>query len=180
MTQWHLKSKKKPSGGKHNTVNRADKKRYQRGGLAAHTTIAAKAETEQVTTKGGKQNLVALKATHALVTDPKTHKTVKAQLLSVVENPADNQFARRNIITKGAILRVKLGEHEKYVKVTSRPGQDAHVNTMLLEHYKTAKETKAESAAGTKTAKTKASKAPPKRITPHSPSFSALNRGHLI
>jgi small subunit ribosomal protein S8e len=46
-----------------------------------------------------------------------------------VENPANPHYVRRNIITKGAVIKTELGN----AKVTSRPGQDGVVNAALIE-----------------------------------------------
>ena len=55
-------------------------------------------------------------------------KTKKAKILSVVEshNP---QYARQNIITRGAILNTEVGK----VRVTNRVGQDGVVNGILVK-----------------------------------------------
>jgi small subunit ribosomal protein S8e len=47
----------------------------------------------------------------------------------VAENPSNPNYARRNIITRGAILETSEGR----VRVTSRPGQDGQVNGVLVE-----------------------------------------------
>ena len=47
----------------------------------------------------------------------------------VVENPANPNYARRNIITKGAVIETSAGE----ARVTSRPGQSGQVNAVLLD-----------------------------------------------
>lgn len=59
--------------------------------------------------------------------DLKTGKTVKTQILSVIKNRASADYDRRRIITKGAIIKTKLGN----AKVTSRPGQTSVVNAVL-------------------------------------------------
>ena len=61
--------------------------------------------------------------------DSKTGKSSKVKIKSVVENPADMHFVRRNIITKGAIIETEKGK----AKVTSRPSQDGIVNAVLIE-----------------------------------------------
>ncbi len=71
----------------------------------------------------------AVKTTNiAYVVDPKTHKTTKTEILSVIDNPANLNYIRRNIITKGAVLNTALG----HAHVTSRPGQTGVVNAILL------------------------------------------------
>ena len=56
-------------------------------------------------------------------------ETVEATIEDVVENPANPNYVRRNIVTKGAIIETSEGR----AKVTSRPGQDGQVNAVLIE-----------------------------------------------
>lgn len=82
-----------------------------------------------VRTKGGNQK-IALLATDAInVTDPKSGKTQRAELKTVVENPANIHYVRRNILTKGAVVETSAGK----ARVTSRPGQHGALSAVLLE-----------------------------------------------
>jgi small subunit ribosomal protein S8e len=54
---------------------------------------------------------------------------IATEITNVVENPADPNYARRNIITRGALIETSEGT----AKVTSRPGQDGQVNAVLVE-----------------------------------------------
>lgn len=75
----------------------------------------------------------AVKTTNiAYVVDPKTHKATKTEIITVVDNPANLNYIRRNIITKGAVLNTPLG----HARVTSRPGQTGVVNAVLLTKEK--------------------------------------------
>jgi len=65
---------------------------------------------------------------YANILDPKTGKAQKVKILNVKDNSANRNFARMNIITKGAIIVTEIGE----AKVTSRPGQEGFVNAVLL------------------------------------------------
>ena len=56
-------------------------------------------------------------------------ETVTTEIENVVENAANPNYVRRNIITKGAIIATSEGE----ARVTSRPGQTGQVNAVLLE-----------------------------------------------
>ena len=60
--------------------------------------------------------------------NPKTKKSQKAELKTVVESPANRNFVRRNIITKGSVVETSLGK----VKITSRPGQEGTLNGVLV------------------------------------------------
>ena len=50
---------------------------------------------------------------------------------AVEENKANRLYTRRNIITKGAIINVKINGKEQTAKVTSRPGQSGVVQAVL-------------------------------------------------
>ena len=70
-----------------------------------------------------------MEATSVKVNDPKTGKTTRSKISSVLENDSDPNFFRRNIITKGAIAQTEAGK----VRITSRPGMDGVVSGVLLE-----------------------------------------------
>lgn len=61
------------------------------------------------------------------VVDPATKTAKKAKIETVVDNPANRNFVRRNILTKGSIVQTDLGK----VRITSRPGQDNVLNGVL-------------------------------------------------
>ncbi len=124
MTQWQLRSDRKKTGGllkKHRK-----KKKFQRGRdfVPAHIGEYKK---RKLRTKGGSTKLMTLSSNIANVIVK--GKSQKAKILSVVENKADSQFVRRNIITKGAIIQTDLGK----ARVTSRPGQHGVVNAVMIE-----------------------------------------------
>ncbi len=61
-----------------------------------------------------------------LVLDSKVKKT---KIIRVLENPTNNDYQRRGVITKGAIIETEDGK----CKVVSRPGQDGVVNGILVK-----------------------------------------------
>ncbi len=61
-----------------------------------------------------------------LVLDSKVKKT---KIIRVLENPTNNDYQRRGVITKGAVLETEDGK----CKVVSRPGQDGVVNGILVK-----------------------------------------------
>ncbi len=124
MTKWLLKSKRKITGGLRHRHGKKVRRQRGRDFLPARVG-AAKVKNMRVT--GGNMKRVAFGADTANVSvDGKYQKT---KILSVAGNPADSQFVRRNIITKGATIETELGK----AKVTSRPGQDGTVNAVLLK-----------------------------------------------
>ena len=77
---------------------------------------------------GDNKKIRLLRCNVATVSDPKTGKSQKALIESVVENKANLHYTRRNIITKGAVIKTEIGS----AIVTNRPGQDGVVNAILL------------------------------------------------
>jgi len=56
-------------------------------------------------------------------------KYVKATIEGVVENIANRNFIRQNIITKGAVVETNKGK----ARITSRPGQVGTLNGILVK-----------------------------------------------
>ena len=56
-------------------------------------------------------------------------KVKKAKIIKVLENATNNDYKRRGIITKGAILETAEGK----CRVVSKPGQLGIVNAILLK-----------------------------------------------
>jgi len=77
---------------------------------------------------GGNIKVRLMGATHVNVSDPSTVKTEKVEILRVIENPANVDYNRRGVITKGTIIETPLGK----ARVTSRPGQNGLVNAILI------------------------------------------------
>lgn len=77
--------------------------------------------------RGGNLKVRILSDKQVCVTDAKTGKTQKTEILRVVRNPANIDYNRRGVITKGALLETPLG----LAQVTSRPGQDGILNAVL-------------------------------------------------
>ena len=57
----------------------------------------------------------------------KTGKTVKSKILRVKKSPANRDYERRGVITKGSLLETEAGE----ALVTSRPTDAGVVNAVL-------------------------------------------------
>lgn len=56
-------------------------------------------------------------------------KVKKTKILKVLENATNNDYKRRGIITKGAILETQEGK----CRVVSKPGQNGIVNAILVK-----------------------------------------------
>ena len=119
------KSIRKYTGGR--LIRSRGKKKYELGGEQADTHLG---ETIRKTVKtlGGQKKVRLLRAQTAVVTDPstKTSKTVKIE--TVTGNPANIHYVRRNIVTKGSIIKTEIGS----ARVTNRPGQEGSINAVLI------------------------------------------------
>ena len=56
-------------------------------------------------------------------------KIKRSKIIRVLENATNNDYQRRGIITKGAILETENGK----CKVVSRPGQDGIITATLVK-----------------------------------------------
>ncbi|MCA9495447.1 MAG: 30S ribosomal protein S8e [Nanoarchaeota archaeon] len=109
-----LKSKRKVSGKKY--ISFRKKRLGDLGGVSTLTQIGS-SRTKIKRVKGGNIKKSLLSNEFVCVNDGK--KTTKLNILGVENNPANVNYTRRNIITKGAIVKTEKGD----VRITSRPGQ---------------------------------------------------------
>jgi len=130
MPQWHGNMhKRKKSGGKKHLLR--GKRAFEMGSDPAETIVGE----PRVTKKRGRGNNIKLRAlsvNSVNVTDPATGKIQKTEIRSVVKNPANVDYQRRGVITKGAVLETPLGQ----AIVTSRPGQHGIINAVLIQGSK--------------------------------------------
>ena len=77
----------------------------------------------------GKNTKTALKAIDLVNLASGDAKVKKTKILKVLENATNNDYQRRGIITKGAILEIQEGK----CRVVSRPGQTGTVNAVLIK-----------------------------------------------
>ncbi|MXX21169.1 MAG: 30S ribosomal protein S8e [Cenarchaeum sp. SB0665_bin_23] len=54
---------------------------------------------------------------------------IKSKILKVLANPTNNDYQRRGVITRGAVLETEEGT----CRVVSRPGQDGVVNAVFIK-----------------------------------------------
>lgn len=77
----------------------------------------------------GNNKKTALKTVDFVNLADSDSKVKKTKILKVLENPTNNDYQRRGVITKGAILETEQGK----CKVVSRPGQNGIVNAVLIK-----------------------------------------------
>ena len=125
MALWQGKSTRSKTGRR---IRNSRGKRKSEIGRETHLTTIGKPSHKLVRTKGDNRKTRIKTTNVAYVQDPKTKKTTKTEILTVVENKANIHYVRRNILNKGAIIDTKMGKAE----VTSRPGQSGTINAVLI------------------------------------------------
>src|SRR3989338_8726682 len=125
MARSQHRSKRKATGGRYHFQR--TKKKSELAGYAAGTKLSNEKSLRTERVLGGNIKYKLLDATEINVADKKG-KSTKTPILNVVQNPANANLVRRNIITKGCVVETKLGR----VRVTSRPGQEGVVNGVLV------------------------------------------------
>ncbi|MDP8022965.1 MAG: 30S ribosomal protein S8e [Conexivisphaerales archaeon] len=77
--------------------------------------------------RGGNIVTYVVRTDKVNVATPEGTKNVK--ILSVVSNPANRDYERRGVITKGAIVATELGK----VRITSKPSKNGALSGVLLK-----------------------------------------------
>jgi small subunit ribosomal protein S8e len=117
-------STRKRTGGRLKHFSK--KKRHQLGREPAET-IVDEPRLQFIDSRGNDEKLRALSTNVAQLSAD--GETTEVEIQDVVENPANVNYVRRNIITKGAIIQTSEGK----ARVTSRPGQVGQVNAVSIE-----------------------------------------------
>lgn len=118
--------KRKITGGRR--IAYRVRRSFERDGFPVETTVG-RADILKRRTRGGRIKLQLGKAEFANIIDPSVGKAVKSRVIRVLSNPANRDYERRGIITRGAVIETEMGK----AKVVSRPSQDGAVNAILLK-----------------------------------------------
>ncbi|SEV82035.1 30S ribosomal protein S8e [Natrinema salifodinae] len=118
------RSTRKRTGGRLKNVRK--RRKDELGRLPTETQVG-EPRYRTVDVRGNDTKTRALATNVASVN--KGGETVSAEIEDVVENDANPNYVRRNIITKGAVIETSEGR----ARVTSRPGQTGQVNAALLD-----------------------------------------------
>ena len=124
MALSQLRSLRKKTGGRYRSIR---KKVKNKGNLPTLTTIG-NLRKSIIRERGGRLKKRLLTTNIANVYDPKEKKHYMCKIETVVNSPSNPNFVRRNIITKGSIIKTDKGN----AKVTSRPGQEGTCNAILI------------------------------------------------
>lgn len=123
---WQGESIRKVTGGRRRPAQ--GKRRFEVG-LAPADTHLGENKTKIIRTTGGNTKVRAMRADYANVTKLSSGETKKVKIETVEENGANPNYVRRNLLTRGAIIKTEIGS----ARIMSRPGQSGIINAVLLE-----------------------------------------------
>ena len=105
------------------------KKKSELGADPRNPKLADSGEEErkQLRKVGGSKKTALVKALYANISVK--GKTKKVKITMVLDNPANKDFRRENILSLGGVVETEMGK----ARITSRPSQDGVVNAVLLE-----------------------------------------------
>ena len=118
------RSTRKRTGGRRRPYR--NKKKYELGRLPTETQVG-EVDLRVIGSRGNTRKVRALSTDAVNVSTG--DGTVPATIEGVQKNPANPNYVRRNIITKGALIDTSEGT----ARVTSRPGQTGQVNAVLVD-----------------------------------------------
>ncbi|MCP3686444.1 MAG: 30S ribosomal protein S8e [bacterium] len=122
----HSKAGTSSSGGRLKKAR--SKRRFEKASEPIMTRISKSTKQKVERTSGANTKLRLLTADVANVFDNKTKKYAKAKIKTVIDSPADKQYIRRNILTKGTVIDTEKGK----AVITNRPGQEGAINAVLI------------------------------------------------
>jgi small subunit ribosomal protein S8e len=120
------RSKRKQSGTIYKSARR--KRNYELGSMPTMTKLGEK-KIRFKRTRGNNLKSYYLQADKVNLFDKKTKTYSRVEITAITENEANRNFIRRNVITKGTVITTPQGK----AKITSRPGQHATMNAVLLD-----------------------------------------------
>lgn len=123
---WQGRSVRQATGGRYRPSQ--GKRRSEIGSAPADTHIGDD-RRKIIRTTGGNTKVRAMRAMYANVANKATGEVKKVKIETVEQNVANPNYVRRNLLTKGAIIRTEIGN----ARIASRPGQDGVINAYLIE-----------------------------------------------
>ncbi len=124
--QHHGRSNTKSSGNGKKRLKFRDKLRSESGNYFVATRLADANSLTHIRRKGGASGIRLKAAAFANVLTSSGYKKVK--ITRIVEAKSNRNFARQNIITKGAVVATELGN----AIVLNRPGREGTINAKLI------------------------------------------------
>jgi small subunit ribosomal protein S8e len=115
--------KRRPTGGRSKPSR--GRRAFEKDGYPIEPLVGP-VSRRPIHRRGGHVSAGVVFADIANVSDS-SGKTTKSKILRVKKSPANRDFERRGVITRGAVLETEAGE----AVVTSRPTADGVVNAVL-------------------------------------------------
>jgi small subunit ribosomal protein S8e len=125
MGIWHGRSSRTSTGSR---VHKFRSRRKFEMGRVPTETLMGEAKRRTIDSKGKMKKMPALALKYVNLTDPKSNTTTRVEILDVENNPANMDYQRRKVITRGTVIKTSKGS----ARVTSRPGQDGILNAVLV------------------------------------------------
>ncbi len=125
MGVWHRRSTRTSTGAR---LKQLRSKRKHQMGRTPTETLMGEPKRITIDSRRKAKKTPALKLTQVNVTDAAKNVTFRAELQDVERNPANMDYQRRKVITRGTIIKTSKGR----ARVTSRPGQDGVLNAILI------------------------------------------------
>ncbi|HUU75860.1 MAG TPA: 30S ribosomal protein S8e [Methanoregulaceae archaeon] len=122
---WQGRSVRQATGGRYRPSQ--GKRRTELGSTPADTHIGEN-RRKIIRTTGGNTKVRAMRALYANIANKDTGEAKKVKIETVEENVANPNYVRRNLLTKGAVIRTEIG----HARIVSRPGQDGVINAVLI------------------------------------------------
>lgn len=120
------RSRRKASGGRYKRSVEI-KKKHKLARTATLTKLGDK-KLQSVKGRGGTIKNRILLTDKVNVFDPKTKKYQVLEVKTIAESPANRNYIRRNIMTKGTVVETEKGK----AVITSRPGQVGTLNAKFV------------------------------------------------
>lgn len=124
---WHDSLRKRKKTGGRKSAYRT-KRAFEQGRQPVETAFE---EPKRKNVKG-RSGIIKTKITSTNmvnVSNPRTGVTEHLEIIDVVSNPANADYNRRGVITKGTVVRTEKG----LAKVISRPGQFGSLSAVVIE-----------------------------------------------
>jgi small subunit ribosomal protein S8e len=118
-------NKRKPTGGRGRPSR--GRRAFERDGFAIEPLVGS-GQSRPSRLRGGSTSVGVVFAEVANVSD-QAGKTSRSKILRVKRSPANRDYERRGVITRGAVIETEAGEAE----VTSKPTDDGVVNAVLTK-----------------------------------------------
>lgn len=118
-------TKRKPTGGRSRPFR--GRRAYERDSYAIEPLVGETAR-RLFRRRGGSVSAGVVFSDVANVSDSKG-RAIKSKIIRVKKSPANRDYERRGVITKGAVIETEAGE----AVVTSRPTDDGVVNAVLTK-----------------------------------------------